>query len=173
MQWTNDLLVHVLAADVEDLCVASSHLRAPSAASSELHVFFSQHKQPFDLDFYIRRLIQFANCSSAAFILMLIYLDRVQEQCPTLLLTEMNCHRLLCTALVLAIKYLDDEVFSNAYYARVGGVTGDEMNDLELKMLAILKWDLSVKPDTFALYEEGLIRSASLVSDSRSTDNSL
>lgn len=156
------MLVQVLANDIDDLCATNEENGAP-IVSDEYHNFFSQYKQPFELDFYIRRLVQYSNCSTAAFVIMLVYLDRVQERCKDLLVTEMNCHRLLCTALVLAIKYLDDEVFSNGYYARVGGVTCDEMNALELKMLSVLGWNLSVTPQTYALYEDGLVQSARLL----------
>ena len=157
--WNNEMLIQVLTNDIENLCF-TNHRNGASAVSDKYHNFFSQYKQPFELDFYLRRLVQYSNCSTSAFIVMLIYLDKIQENCPQLLVTEMNCHRLICTSLVLAIKYLDDEVFSNTYYARVGGVTADEMNQLEVALLNILDWNLSVSPETFSLYEEGLIESA-------------
>ena len=39
------------------------------------------------------------------------------------ILTELNVHRILLAATVVATKYQDDDVYSNKYYARVGGVT--------------------------------------------------
>lgn len=106
------------------------------------------------------RLVQYANCSTAAFVTMLIYVDRLQTLCPELLLSDMNCHRIIITALVAAIKYLDDEVFSNTHYARVGGVTPQEMNDLEINFLNAVNWDLHVSPEDYAVYEDALISSA-------------
>lgn len=157
--WTNDLLVRVLASEIDELCAHNTGKTSGSRAA-KFHSFFSQNRQPFELDFYMSRLVQYANCSTAAFVLMLVYVDRVQQRCKDLLLTDMNCHRIILTALLLAIKYLDDEVFSNAHYSRVGGVTSHEMNDLEVKMLNILNWELSVAPETYAMYEDGLVQSA-------------
>lgn len=102
---------------------------------------------------------------------MFVYLDRVQERCKALLASDMNCHRLVFTCLVLAVKYLEDEVHSNGYYARVGGLTIDEMNSLELKLLKVLDWDVSVSPETFAVYEEGMMQTAALLSGGNMNDN--
>lgn len=83
---------------------------------------------------------------------MLIYLDRIQQYCPELGLSNINCHRLITTALLLAIKYLDDQVFSNVYYARVGGVGGGELNELETCLLDVLKWNVCVGVEQFDEY---------------------
>lgn len=106
----------------------------------------------------MKRLVTYSNCSSAAFIVMLAYMDRVQERSRSLLLNEMNCHRVILTALVLAIKFVDDEVFSNGHYACVGGVEAHEMNQLENKMLQLLNWELYVSPELFKLYEKALVQ---------------
>lgn len=161
--WGETELVNVLTSDIADLCVANEHTSAEPNVSDELKIFFSQYKQPFDLEFYIGRLVQYSNCSTAAFVVALIYLDRVHVACHALSLTEMNCHRLLSTALVLAIKYLDDEVFSNAYYARVSGLTTEELNALEAAMLRILDWRLSVAPTAYAVFEDSLRKSAAIL----------
>jgi Cyclin len=62
----------------------------------------------------------------------------------------------LIVALVLAIKYLDDEIYSNAYYARVGGLSISEMNRLEASMLELLRWNVSVSAELYNLFEESL-----------------
>lgn len=176
IHWTNDMLVQVLSNEIEEACLANQArdcdeddmdddmddgMDDDMDVPAELHHFFSQNRQPFELDFYMSRLIQYSNCSTAAFVIMLVYIDRVQKRFKSLLLTDMNCHRVILTALVLAIKYVDDEVFSNAHYARVGGVTVKELNELEMKMLSIMDWKMTVSPETYALFEDGLVQSAS------------
>lgn len=160
ISWTNNLLIRVLAFQLDQTCVFNQRGAPIFTPTSKCHIFFSQNKQPFNLDFYMARLVQYANCSTAAFVSMLIYIDRLQSNCPELLLSEMNCHRIIMGALVLAIKYLDDEVFSNSHYARVGGVTPQEMNQLEITLLELLNWNLHVSPEDYAVYEERLINSA-------------
>uniref|UniRef100_A0A7S0BL77 Cyclin n=1 Tax=Rhodosorus marinus TaxID=101924 RepID=A0A7S0BL77_9RHOD len=121
---------------------------------AKVGIFYSSHKQSFSLAFYIRRLIDYCGCSNSAFVLMLVYMDRVLSLQPLISLSEYNIHRLTMTALVLATKYLEDEVRTNSYYARVGGIsTMKEMNKLEGAMLSILNFDLYVDPEEFDIYQ--------------------
>lgn len=159
------MLISVLTTDIEDLCYVNEE-NSDHVVKAEHKIFFSQYRQPFELEFYIRRLVQYSNCSASAFVTALVYLDRVQERCKALSMSEMNCHRLICTALVLAIKYLDDEVYSNVYYARVGGLSTEELNSLEATMLDVLGWNLTVCPETYGMYEDSLMQSASLLNSS-------
>lgn len=168
--WSNELLIQVLANEVEDLIDANDGKTGGGDGvggcgedAGEFVTFYSSFKQPFALDFYMRRLVQYVHASHAAFVTMFVYMDRVQEACRMLVASEMNCHRLVFTCLVLAVKYLEDEVHSNVYYAKVGGLTPEEMNALEIKLLEVLDWNLSVSPETYADFEEGLIQTAGLL----------
>eukprot|EP00177_Eucheuma_denticulatum_P008451 GFKZ01015367.1.p1 GENE.GFKZ01015367.1~~GFKZ01015367.1.p1 ORF type:complete len:335 (+),score=65.08 GFKZ01015367.1:958-1962(+) len=164
--WSNELLIQVLANEVEDLMCANEHETGrgeDGEDAGEFVTFYSSFKQPFALEFYMRRLVQYVHASHAAFVTMFVYLDRVQKACRALVASEMNCHRLVFTCLVLAVKYLEDEVHSNVYYAKVGGLTAEEMNALEVKLLEVLDWNLSVSPEVYAGYEEGLIQTAGLL----------
>lgn len=170
LPWSNGMLVKVLTSELEQLCGVNQAQMVFDvdtdgvdfgSVPADLQVFFSPNKQPFQLEFYMTRLIEYANCSSAAFVIMLIYIDRIHPYCDSLKLTEMNCHRMALATLVLAIKYIDDEVFSNAHYSRVGGVTPKEMNQLESKLLQVLDWKLAVSPEEYAMYEDGLMDAAS------------
>eukprot|EP00971_Amphidinium_carterae_P312010 6202150-Amphidinium_carterae.1 len=62
---------------------------------------------------------------------------------------------------MLAVKFFDDVYYSNAYYAKVGGVrTKDdasayfhqhEVNALEAQFLKLIEWRLHVTPQVFFL----------------------
>jgi hypothetical protein len=158
---SKEMLVQMITRDLEDVCEANDGCISPSADApaeivDKLKMFYSAFKQPFSLEFYVQRLVQYTNCSTSAFVVAMIYLDRLQQHAPGLRLSFMNCHRLLIVALVLAIKYLDDEIYSNAYYARVGGLSISEMNRLEASMLELLRWNVSVSAELYNLFEESL-----------------
>mmetsp|Transcript_9127 Transcript_9127/g.27462 ORF Transcript_9127/g.27462 Transcript_9127/m.27462 type:complete len:283 (+) Transcript_9127:32-880(+) len=122
-----------------------------------IRTFYSSSRQPFSVDFYIRRLMDCMGCSKSAFIVMFIYLDRFLSCRSGLVVSEYNVHRLMLTALILAAKFVDDTVHSNTYYARVGGITTtSEINKLELTMLYYLKFKLFVDPDVFRKYDQVL-----------------
>lgn len=127
------------------------------STNAKTHCFFAKVPPQVPISYYINRLVVYSNCSSSAFIVMLIYLDRVQRSCPSLALNEMNCHRLILSALVLAIKYLEDDVYLNSHYAFIGGISTSEMNDLELQFLELLGWNLNICRDLFDHFRNSLM----------------
>ncbi|KAF9277949.1 hypothetical protein BGZ68_008897 [Mortierella alpina] len=58
-----------------------------------------------------------------------------------------NIHRLLITCLMVAAKFTSDLFYSNARYAKVGGLSLPELNQLELEFLFTTKFELNVKVD--------------------------
>lgn len=75
---------------------------------------------------YCARIHKYASCSPECFVLALVYIDRLIQR-NSLLLTSLNVHRIIITAIMLAAKFFDDQYFNNAYYAKVGGVPTSEV----------------------------------------------
>lgn len=72
-------------------------------------------------------------------------------------LNDFNVHRVICTAVLLAAKFVDDLSYSNEHYARVGGIqTPGEMNRLEVLMLKALDYRLYVSKDNYEQIESQL-----------------
>nr|GMD43719.1 cyclin-P3-1-like [Ipomoea batatas] len=100
---------------------------------------------------YIDRIFRYSSCSPACFVVAYIYLERFLSQTAGFL-TSLNVHRLSITSIMLAAKFLDDDCYNNAYYAKVGGITNSELNKLEMKFLTSLDFRLHVSVDTFNTY---------------------
>ncbi|KAG0291934.1 hypothetical protein BGZ96_004679 [Linnemannia gamsii] len=62
-------------------------------------------------------------------------------------INSFNIHRLLITSLMIAAKFTSDLFYSNARYAKVGGLALQELNQLELEFLFTSKFELNVKVD--------------------------
>lgn len=56
------------------------------------------------------------------------------------------------TAVVIAIKYHDDEYYKNEFYSKVGGIPKLELNQLESQFLALLEFQVHVKSDLYYNY---------------------
>ena len=67
--------------------------------------------------------------------------------------TNYNIHRLLLTVVLVSIKMNEDDFYSNAYYAKVGGVTLKEINNLEDDFLKMIKFRLWVDYSLFNKYK--------------------
>lgn len=143
-----DSLTRVMDADSE----RNTEVVEMPSWTEEISVFFSMEKPEIETRVYMQRLVQYAMCSPSAFYVALVYLKRLGHLNSKLKITAYNMHRLLITALTLAIKMLEDRCYSNAHYARVGGIASvQEMNRLELCMLSLLDFRLNV---SFGEYEE-------------------
>lgn len=114
-------------------------------------IFFSTSRPNIETHMFVQRMLRYANCSRSAFIIATVYLTRLAAAQPYLALNQLNVHRLFITALLLAAKYIDDTVFSNAHYARIAGiVTVQELNRLEVNMLHFLSFRTFVSPHQYA-----------------------
>lgn len=102
------------------------------------------------------RIHKYAQCSNECFILALIYIDRLIQR-NNFLLTELNVHRVVITAILLAAKFFDDAYYNNAYYSKVGGVLVSEMNGLEVDFLFRINFSLHVTPELFDKYKAELV----------------
>mmetsp|Transcript_9013 Transcript_9013/g.14345 ORF Transcript_9013/g.14345 Transcript_9013/m.14345 type:complete len:343 (+) Transcript_9013:260-1288(+) len=106
---------------------------------------------------YVSRIAKYSQCSSQSFILALIYIDRLIQRNPSFLITSLNAHRLFITAIVVAAKFSSDFFFKNSFYAKVGGISTPELNELELEFLFRIHFVLFVKEETFKQYHAHLM----------------
>ncbi|WZZ63113.1 hypothetical protein YC2023_063220 [Brassica napus] len=102
---------------------------------------------------YTERVYRYAHCSHACFVAafayILRYLERPVDTSMTCRLTSLNVHRLLITSLLVAAKFLDRKCYNNAYYAKIGGVSTEEMNRLEKTFLFDLDFRLNITTEMF------------------------
>ena len=56
--------------------------------------------------------------------------------------------------MLVAIKYNEDDYFSNSFYAKVGGVTKKEIDTLEYEFLSLIDFNLYVSEELFIKYYE-------------------
>ncbi|CAD8101447.1 unnamed protein product [Paramecium primaurelia] len=115
-------------------------------------LFHSQKIPNITLENYLIRIMRYTKCSEGCLIIGLIYLDRIQELNQELQLNNQSAHRYLIIAIVLAIKYQDDDIYKNDYYAKVGGITMQELNDMEKEFLELLDYQLFVQQDLYYFY---------------------
>ncbi|KAF9544415.1 hypothetical protein EC957_012119 [Mortierella hygrophila] len=69
-----------------------------------------------------------------------------------------NIHRLLITCLMVAAKFTSDLFYSNARYAKVGGLSLPELNQLELVFLFTTQFDLNVKEEELQRVGDALLK---------------
>ena len=57
-------------------------------------------------------------------------------------------------AMVIAIKYNEDEIYSSDFYAKIGGISKIELNNLEYEFVCMIDFKLFISEDLFYKYYE-------------------
>ena len=99
--------------------------------------FVAQKVPKIKIQDFIMRFYVYASCSELELSTTLIYVDRLVREysCEDyVILTELTIHRIVLTAILLSIKFLQDDYYDNKFYATVGGVPTRELNLLERHM---------------------------------------
>eukprot|EP00538_Stauroneis_constricta_P008935 CAMPEP_0119570592 /NCGR_PEP_ID=MMETSP1352-20130426/43692_1 /TAXON_ID=265584 /ORGANISM="Stauroneis constricta, Strain CCMP1120" /LENGTH=389 /DNA_ID=CAMNT_0007620261 /DNA_START=1096 /DNA_END=2265 /DNA_ORIENTATION=- len=146
-------IVQILSAVLDRLVYNNSN--APTD-HGEITKFHALQAPGIGILQYLERIHKYASCSNECFILALIYIDRLIQR-KNFYLTELNVHRVVLTAILLAAKFFDDAYYNNAYYSKVGGVLVSEMNGLEVDFLFRINFSLHVTPDVFQQYKDELL----------------
>ncbi|XP_031479783.1 cyclin-U1-1 [Nymphaea colorata] len=123
-----------------------------TAETSRLSVFHGVKAPSISISKYLERIYRYTNCSPSCFVVGYIFIDRLVHRNPSSPVVSLNVHRLLVTSIMVATKVLDDVHYNNAFYARVGGVSNEELNRLELELLFLLDFSVMVTSRVFESY---------------------
>ncbi|KAJ1767929.1 cyclin-like protein interacting with PHO85, partial [Coemansia sp. RSA 1824] len=96
---------------------------------------------------YLEHLAKYVCLENDLLLAMLVYIDHitcVQNHQPAFAPSPFNIHHMALAAIVVAHKFNSDIFFNNARYSKVGGILLVEMNQLELELLFLAKFDLKV-----------------------------
>lgn len=111
-------------------------------------VFNSASLPSISVEHYIQRLWIQLNLEQSVLVVACIYLHRVQKL-KSISVTKLTAHRLVLAVIILACKYLQDDIFSDRHMAQAGGVSLKELWRLEGSLVGILEWKLFVSPSEY------------------------
>ncbi|ORE07799.1 cyclin-domain-containing protein [Rhizopus microsporus var. microsporus] len=109
---------------------------------SNLTRFHSRTPPNISLSDYLRRIVKYTSVEKSCLLILLIYIDRVCELHPHFTVSSLTVHRFLITAVTVSSKALCDSYCTNSHYAKVGGISTQEINALELEFLRLIDWRL-------------------------------
>lgn len=115
-------------------------------------IFNSKKPPSISIQQYLERIVKYSKIEDSTLITMLIYIDRLCDL-TQLHLNDYNIHRIILANIILAIKYNEDDYYANDYYAKVGGITLQEINSLEYECVKLLKHKLFVDGEFYKKYE--------------------
>jgi hypothetical protein len=104
---------------------------------------------------YLERIQEYTCLEQNTLILSLIYIDRLCE-IGKIILTYYNIHKILFGAILIAIKYNEDNFYDNKYYAKIAGVKISELKLMELNFILFIDYQMFVPEEIFTNYRDYL-----------------
>ncbi|KAJ5899800.1 Nuc-1 negative regulatory protein preg [Penicillium taxi] len=105
---------------------------------------------------YLQRLTTHATLSPPILLSIVYYIDRLCALFPAFTVSSLTIHRFLITSATVASKGLSDSFWTNKTYARVGGISMDELAMLELEFLFRVQWRIIPEPEVLVDYYQSL-----------------
>lgn len=117
---------------------------APPPDGRMAAIFLGQCVAKITILAYLERMARRARLGASTFVVAAVYLDR-GLRAGSLVLCPRALHRVVLGALVLAAKFVDDDVLSDRDLAEVGGVSRTDFGRIERAFLVqVLEWRLYV-----------------------------
>lgn len=82
-------------------------------------------------------------------LLALSYIDRISQKHQEFHITSYTLHRIVLTAMLVAIKFTDDHPIGVDVFARLGGVQNKDMKKMELQFCSLIGFDFHISEAEF------------------------
>jgi hypothetical protein len=109
--------------------------------------FFSKKAPPITLEDYLKRMQRYCPMSTAVYLAAGVYIYKLAVEDKVVPVTARTIHRLVLGALRVAMKALEDLRYPQKRFAGVGGVSENELKQLEISVCYLTNFDLQVSKD--------------------------
>ncbi|ORZ34174.1 cyclin-domain-containing protein [Catenaria anguillulae PL171] len=140
------------------LCTLMTHNDQIPVTHTNLTRFHSRAAPGISIADYLRRIIKYASVERACLLAILLYIDRVCERHRSFTISSLTVHRFIIAAVTVSAKAICDSYCTNAHYAKVGGISTQELNTLELEFLFLINWQVASPASVLQQYYVNLVR---------------
>ncbi|KAF9895844.1 hypothetical protein BX616_008717, partial [Lobosporangium transversale] len=140
------------------LCRLTAHNDQIPLTTANLTRFHSRAPPQISVYDYLRRIVKYTSLERACLLVILIYIDRVCEKVRTFTISSLTVHRFIIASVTLAAKAVCDSYCTNSHYAKVGGLSTQELNTLEVEFLGLIEWRVAVEGSVMQRYYVNLVR---------------
>ncbi|KAJ1742787.1 cyclin-like protein interacting with PHO85 [Coemansia sp. RSA 990] len=117
---------------------------------TSLTLFHARSVPTIDLETYTSRILKYCPCQNEVFLALIVYMQQMIDRCARrqipFTVDAYSIHRLIITGVTIGSKWFSDVFFTNSRYAKVGGLSVSELNNLEVQFLSIIDFDLNIRP---------------------------
>jgi hypothetical protein len=121
-------------------------------SDAQQDIFYSRKIPILSLEDYLKRIIKYSQIEASTLILSVIYIDKICQR-KNYKICINNIHRLLLSSILISIKFNEDDFYKNAQYAKIGGISLQEINKLEYEFFTLIDFSLFTSLNKYKKYE--------------------
>ena len=144
--------VEIIADLLTDICDESTNTKEAYVLTT-IKPFLSKTVPSISMHNFLERIVKYTKIETNTLILILIYIDRLCDK-QKFRLNYFNIHKIILAAMLVAIKYNEDEFYDNMFYSKVGGVSKKEICKLEYEITTLINFEFFVSEELFNKYNE-------------------
>ena len=130
------------------------------ASNIKIKYFMLKKIPSISIKDFLFRLTKYSKICESTLVMILIYVDRMCHK-YNFKITYYNIYKLMLAAMVVAIKYNEDEFYTLDFYGKLGGISKFEMNILEYEFACMINFKLYITEELFYKYYELLVNTSS------------
>ena len=156
----SDITIITIIADLlKNICEENNSIEVNNknlAINKKIKLFMLKKIPSISIKDYLLRLVKYSKINGSTLIFILIYIDRLCLK-NKFKITFLNIYKFILTALVIAVKFNEDEFYSSEFYAKLGGISKTEMNIMEYEFITMINFNLFIKEELFFKYHDLLL----------------
>jgi hypothetical protein len=126
--------------------------KKPKKSQKEYDKIFNHSIDPeISLYDYLSRIHKYLSINDSTLIISLIYIDRICKN-KGVKLTKNNIHRILFSSILASIKFNEDKIYPNSFYAKIVGISVKELTKLESVFLKLIDFKLFISDEIYNIY---------------------
>ena len=139
---TTEQIISYISNDIVIILIENRE-KAKTNIIDEKDPLYSNKIPKIKIEEYITRFFTFSKIEISTLILAYIYIKRFIDK-EKYIISFRNIFRLIMSCIILAIKFNENKVYKNSFYAKVGGFDVDDLNNLEYNIFSRLDFNLRV-----------------------------
>ena len=144
---TTEQIISYISNDIVIILIENRE-KAKTNIIDEKDPLYSNKIPKIKIEEYITRFFTFSKIEISTLILAYIYIKRFIDK-ENYIISFRNIFRLIMSCILLAIKFNENKVYTNSFYAKVGGFDVDDLNNLEYNIFSRLDFNLRVLDKEF------------------------
>ena len=116
--------------------------KKPSKGPNE--PLYSKFIPVLSIEKFLLRILKYTEAENNTLIVAYLYINKLIKK-ENFVLSLNNVYRLSSGAVFMAKKVLEDLCYNNSYYCEIGGITVQELNNIEFSLFIRLNFDVNPK----------------------------